>query len=259
MYDSNPGSSALRFKKILGIIKASSQPQSTNAPLPEPVTTVPMANKIGLFKQDVFDLGSLLFLSALGGLEILDSSEFERIAARNSSSCCVLHCNEVKTPANPDSDQKARGLLLSQYFTNKRYSPEFLDFLCKSLRFSEEERSTVEDLQKHPWITGKVEFKSATVTLQELIQISNQWRQSVPPIEYQGPAEKQLDRVCEAMAAVLPCCENYEQITAAFANGKVEKAVAQELAVDLGLDLDKVWTRLLDIITTIHAQKEKPQ
>ncbi len=225
------------------------------------------ASKATLYKQDIFDLGSLLFISALGGLEIIDSSEFERVAAKCSSSCCVLHCTEDKS-ASASASASAGGsgnpkvvgaLLLSQYFTTRRYSPEFLDFLCKCMKFNELERAGLDELESHPWLTGKVEMHSAIVSLLELIQISNQWRQAVPPTEYQGPAEKQLDRVCDAMTAVLPCCENYEAITTAFVTGKVEKAVAMELAVDLGLDLNKVWTRLLEAITIIHTQKDKAQ
>ncbi len=208
-----------------------------------------------MLKQDVFDLGSLLFISALGGLEIVDSSEFERIAARSPSSCCVLHCGDEKAATAP-GPHKGGALLLSQYFTTRRFSPQFLDFLCKCLRFNEADRPSIDELLKHPWITSKSAFKSAAVSLRELILISNQWRQAVPPVEYQGPAEKQLDRVCEAMAAVLPCCDNFEEIVAVFAGGKADKAVAQELATDLGLELDNVWNKLVEVFKTICAQKD---
>ena len=200
-----------------------------------------------------------MFISALGGLEIIDSSEFERIAARSPTNCCVLHCGDEKGAAPSAPPHKGGALLLSQYFTPKRFSPQFLDFLCRCLRFNEADRMSVEELQKHPWITTKPTFKSAAVSLQELILISNQWRQAVPPVEYQGPAEKQLDRVCEAMAAVLPCCENFEEITAAFTGGKMEKTVAKELAVDLGLELDKVWSRLIEVINAIRSHGDKSQ
>ena len=186
----------------------------------------------------------------------MDSSEFERIASRPATACCALHCVDEKS-APPAASHKGGALILSQYFTTKRYSANFLDFLCKCLRFSETERASIDELQKHPWITSKPALKSAAVSLQELIQISNQWRQSVPPVEYQGPAEKQLERVCEAMAAVLPCCENCEEITGAFIGGKLEKTVAKELAVDLGLELDNVWGKLMEVIKGIHGHKEK--
>ena len=118
------------------------------------------------------------------------------------------------------------------------------------------DRLDIDDLLKHPWINSRIAFKSALVTLKELIQISNQWRQSSPPIECQGPAEKQLDRVCEAMAAVLPCCENYEEIVSIFSRLKGDRSVARDLAVDLGLDVEKVWTKLSEAIAMV-TQKDK--
>lgn len=185
----------------------------------------------------------------MGGLEIIDSKEFERIANRSSSVCCILHC----------SDESAHsGLLtLSQYFSTKRYSQNFLDFLCKCLRFSETDRSSVEQLQHHPWITSKADLKGPLVDLKELIQIGNQWRHSANPSEYQGSAERQLERLCEAMVSVLPCCEDYDGIVERFSKGQIDDEAVKELALDIGLDVEAVWKQLMKVIKAIQDNKDK--
>lgn len=205
-------------------------------------------NKHGVgssFKQDVFDLGLLLFIAALGGSEILDSKELERIAHRPTGACCVLHCD------SKGSSQSSH-LSISQYFTTKRFSPEFLDFLCKCLRFSESERLSIEELQAHSWLTLKTS-KGAMVSLKELIQIGRQWRQSTASSEQQGTAEGQLERLCESMGSVLPCCENYEMIMAKFVKGQIEKEAIREIALDTGLDIEIVWDKLMKTIKKIQG------
>lgn len=202
------------------------------------------------FKQDVFDLGLLLFISALGGLELLDSKEFERLAAKPPDACCIFHYGN-ETPPQPGP------LTINRYFTSKRYSEKFLDFLCKSLRFSESDRPSIKDLQHHPWLTSKVETKSPLVNLKELIQISSQWNISTNSTEYQLPAEKQLERICEAMASVLPCCENCEDILEKFTKGHIEKEAIKQLALDIGLDMKVVLEKLMEVIKGIEGNKDK--
>ena len=182
MYDTNSGRSAFKFHRLLGI---------------ERIRTKSSASQL---KQDVFDLGSLLFISALGGLEIIDPHDLEHISEQVG--CCILHYEEEKSA---EKNTETGLLKIPQYFNSDRYSREFLDFLCKCLRFSEDDRASLDDLLNHTWLMHKETYKTASVTLKELIQISNQWRQVVPLTECQGPVEKQLERVCEAMAAVLPC------------------------------------------------------
>ena len=202
-----------------------------------------LKSKSSLLKQDVFDLGLLLLISALGGIDILDHSEFERISKKTTDTCCVLHCSNKGSPKNEN-------LTLIKYFTKNRYSDEFLDFLCCCLRFSEESRPSLNELQNHPWMNSKSIPKSAVVSLKELIQISNQWRQIVP-VECQGPAEKQLERICEAMIAVLPCCSNFEETIDTLLTNKES---VRELALDLGLELDKVWNKLKEVIKAIKGK-----
>ena len=202
-------------------------------------------NKASQFKRDVFGLGSLLLVSALGGLDIIGTQEIEKM----EGGCCMLHREEEKGQEGYIS--------VAGYFTSKRYSKEFLDFLCKCLRFSEESRATVDELLSHPWFLGKPILKTANVTLQELIQISNQWRQVVPLVECQGPAEKQLERVCEAMAAVLPCCENFETIIKEFMERRENEEMGTELALDLGVETKDVWEKLLAVIQSMMSINKK--
>jgi serine/threonine protein kinase len=198
-------------------------------------------------KLDVFDLGLLLFVAALGGIDVLDSKELERVANRPLTACCVLHCgNEVVSQSGH--------VTIPQYFTTKHYSPEFLDFLCKCLKFSEVDRLSIEQLQKHPWITSKT-TKGPHVSLKELIQIERQWRQTGSSAEQQGTAEGQLERLCESMASVLPCCENYESIISKFIKGQIEKDAIKELALDTGLDIEIVWDKLMRTIKKIQGSK----
>ena len=204
-------------------------------------------NKVSSAKLDVFDLGLLLFVSALGGIDVLDSKELERITNRPSTACCVLHCGN-KVPL------QSGHVTISQYFTTKRYSPEFLDFLCKCLKFSEADRPSIEQLQKHPWITSKT-TKGPQVSVKELVHIGRQWRQAGSSSEQQGTAEGQLERLCESMASVLPCCGNYESIISKFLKGQIQKDAIKELALDTGLDIETVWDRFMKTIKQIQGNK----
>eukprot|EP00826_Nyctotherus_ovalis_P013191 TRINITY_DN13528_c0_g1_i19.p1 TRINITY_DN13528_c0_g1~~TRINITY_DN13528_c0_g1_i19.p1 ORF type:complete len:160 (+),score=31.93 TRINITY_DN13528_c0_g1_i19:77-556(+) len=141
-------------------------------------------------------------------------------------------------------------------FTTKRYSSNFLDFLCKSLRFSETGRLSLEKLQRHPWLTSKVS-KGSLVSLKELMQIGRQWRHSGTSSDQQGTAEGQLERLCGAMAAVLPCCKDYETIIAKFAKGQIEREAIDELALDTGLNTGIVWEKLMETIKGIQGSKNK--
>jgi len=201
-------------------------------------------NKLSEIKNDVFDLGSLLLVAAVGGFDIIKSTEFDQNINKENI-CCIIH-------KNSDNKTDIDGINFSDYLNENKFSKEFLDFLCKCLQFKEAERATISDLIKHPWIKEKTNFKTPEVTLQELIMISNQWRLSSLPIQFQGPSEKQLDRVCEAMASVIPSCENYEKILLMYLKG--DETVAKELATDLGMDEKRVWNQIKKAISPNSQQ-----
>lgn len=201
-------------------------------------------------------------VAATGGLEMFDeesmkckhggaskkchksSSNLKSAPEAKAVCCCIIHCKQNSTN---------KSMKLQEYFTTKRYSREFISFLCQCLSFEAKVRPSADKLLQHPWFSwkqSKKECEQPSVALRELLSISQLWRQELP-VEYQGTSEKQLVRICEAMSVILPCCEDWNSGKQdMLKNGN--KTAVKTLAMELGLDEGKVWDKIKE--TFDHAR-----
>jgi len=79
------------------------------------------------------------------------------------------------------------------------------------LKFDPGSRPTASVLLSHDFFTKEVSSDHGSLTsLEELLQISSHWmKQAYLPVEYQGQSEKHIVRICEAISALLPTCEDW--------------------------------------------------
>jgi hypothetical protein len=267
-----------KLKKLLTIAKSPSQ--KTLSPRKSSKSSTKILEKW----QDIFDLGFMLMISATGGLQILAPSLEKPLPA---NSCCVIHAllsphtpalspqrhpgkffsptskgtgstekKKSETETLSDSDEEGRKGV-AMYFSNNRFSDNFLSFLCHALRVNQSHTICIDVLKKHPWMktTHSIPhtvgiMESADVTLQELITIANQWRQ--PPIQFQGPAQRQLQRVCDAIAVLLSCSDQTEFLIQKLLIQK-DHSVCSEFAKDLGLNLHDVAEMVTDVVRVIQT------
>ncbi len=99
--------------------------------------------------QDVFDLGHILLVAATGGLELLNQEALD--FPKEEADCCLMHQLKKYEESKTDCYLK-----LTDLIGPERFSPDFLDLLCKCLKF-DQSRSTPRELLSHPWITGRNE------------------------------------------------------------------------------------------------------
>jgi len=174
----------------------------------------------GSRSRDIFDIGYMLLISALGGIEIVDLekmyNEYQRyfdeknqgefsFAKLEKAPCCLVHFIEDYEKFYAESYKQKK--LTLRYYLGKRFTAEFKDFLCRCLRFNREERPTARELRRHPFLsksdTNNNRLKTPRLTLPEMLKINNTWGKNFQS-EY---SEQQIDRLCDALSVVLPFCE----------------------------------------------------
>jgi serine/threonine protein kinase len=158
--------------------------------------------------SDVYELGYTTLLAAIGGLEWLEG------ALEYSGDCCLLH-SLVKKGNLP-------------YI--KRFSPEFIDFLCRCLKHAPSSRATVDELIRHPWLSMK--HSSLPLTLKDLLKLGN----STAP-EGVSAGDMQLARICNSLQSMLG--------DPVIPTGSIDCA---GLARELGLPVKKVQDAVLPIL-----------
>jgi len=119
-------------------------------------------------KFDYFDIGFILIYTAIGGMEIINFTEFTCThdsegegngidSPKNNSvlnpsqcCCCLYHCIE-KTEKKLDTKLK-----ITNFINNKRFSQEFIDFICLCTSYDLLERNvTFSKLKNHSWLNMK--------------------------------------------------------------------------------------------------------
>lgn len=232
-----------------------------------------------------------MLICAVGGLELFESSDFTeklKIFIEESSKkpqekskyCCLIHNEDVissiKLPSpestlfsnKPVKVQKGSAMVLDKnskmipqikiqdLLTTANFSKEFIDFLCLCLRFDVGQRGTIKDLLASNFLKKK-ESSGPSVNLNELLKISSQWSKNfVLPPEYQGPSETQLNKLGEALAALLPNCEKFID-SKDFSDldlFNVNSAEIQDLASDMGIPASMVWNKIGPIIKSLREQ-----
>lgn len=121
-----------------------------------------------IFAQDIFDLGCILLVSAIGGLDLINNESLDLTNTKDSSS--LLHMlEEVEVDDN--------SITISDLL-EERYSKSFSDFLSNCLQFDYKERESIKNLVSgdgHPWLKQRSSDKPKTdfdITIPELLKIS---------------------------------------------------------------------------------------
>ena len=124
-----------------------------------------------IFAQDIFDLGYMLLISAIGGLDLINHEALDVNDYKDT--WWLLHlCEKIEGSANNIS---ITDLL------KDRYSPTFSDFLCKWLKFDYKERESIKNFlgkDGHPWLNQRnleKPEKGLNITIKELLNISGGW------------------------------------------------------------------------------------
>lgn len=240
------------------------------------------------FSQDVFEFGYLMLVCAIGGLEFYESSDFadklklflEELSKKpqeRQKYCCIIHNEElISSIKNIDTNlfnnkpvrvQKGNGLVLEKNskslpqisiqdaLLTQNFSKDFVKFLCSCLKFDPNERSSITSLLSSPFVLHQT-AKGPGVTLPELLKIGIQWNKNlVLPQEYQGPSERQLHKLCEALAVVLPNCEAFTKGSGGWSpydDLNVGNPVIQNLAFELGLPVAKVCAQIEETVRELR-------
>lgn len=76
-------------------------------------------------------------------------------------------------------------LTINDLLDKDRFSKEFLSFLCSSLKFNWQKRSTLASLKTHPFLSNEFQPKGLNITIKDLLKISQDWnRKESLPTEY---------------------------------------------------------------------------
>lgn len=131
--------------------------------------------------EDTFDVGFLVLVAAVGGLEIFDGLE-----GIISEERAFYYMNEEEV--GPEEMQKKRPqsifdlrspyskgthLLLGHFLNSKNYSPQFFDFLKQCLSFNPQRRTSIPDLLKHQWFSSETSCLGPQTSISELLNISH--------------------------------------------------------------------------------------
>ena len=71
--------------------------------------------------------------------------------------------------------KSSHNFLIAEYITEQGYSEEFLDLVCRCLRFDPHERPSINKLIEHKFFYIKFKFEEYKVTIKELLKISFLW------------------------------------------------------------------------------------
>ena len=125
-------------------------------------------HKKEIFAQDIFDLGYILLISAIGGLDLLNHDAIDINDTQDT--WWLLHLWE--------KIESSKNNISITELLEERYSPSFSDFLWKWLKFDYKERESIKNLvgkDSHPWLNLKNQEKpkdALDISLNELLSIS---------------------------------------------------------------------------------------
>lgn len=228
--------------------------------------------------QDIFDFGFLMLKCAIGDLDFFGISDFtnklkifieeyiKRPEERHKF-CCVVHDEDaISSISLPSGDEKDKNkgrrgsgnfvpfhVSIKDFLAAGNFSKNFKDFLCCCLRFDPNQRFTASSLLNSAFLQDKKTAGPLT-TLTEVLQTSTQLgKNAVLPEKYQVASEKQLDKLCNALAVLLShsiVCDdgNEGKKTRGLEKLTLESAVIQDLACDLGLTPKKVLMELRKVV-----------
>lgn len=131
--------------------------------------------KMPYYKHN-FNLGYLLLISALGGLNFESLSEFlqSNINIKSYNICCLFHLLL-------ELEKNSKYIIKVSDFINRHYfSENFIDFLCLSLSFEPKSNQNLL-IMNHPWIKISTyifmnnNLNKVRVSMKEIIKISKKF------------------------------------------------------------------------------------
>jgi hypothetical protein len=203
-------------------------------------------------KFDFFDIGYLLLHAALGGLKIINFSEYscsheadldlttinihESNGDIQTSCCCLYHCVE-KTEKNLETKLK-----ITNFINNKRFTQEFIDFLCLCTSFDLLERNvTFCKLKNHSWLNMKKDTVENIFEFSDLHKTYTNIKKNL--------YDKNVDNLIGVISRTLV---SSSAITSKMYNNTNEILSKDnkdlvELSIDIGVDIMDLITRLKPI------------
>ncbi|CAD8194675.1 unnamed protein product [Paramecium octaurelia] len=212
--------------------------------------------------NDIWKLGWLVLNCAIGTLEFHPKAQqiyegsriiIEEIAKYTDhlkDTCCLLH-SEAKVISLVEQNQKTASeptkITILELLPSDKFSPEFIQFLCSTLKIDPRQRVYTEQLLQHPWLVSGRDPKGPNVQLKELLNISNAWNAFLPE-EFQGQGAQKLERLCDALYLVL---QNSERPTVNKMQLQENSPIIKELSYDMGLNAKAVSDRIMSIFQSL--------
>ncbi len=208
-------------------------------------------------KFDFFDIGYLLIYAALGGMDIINFTEYTCIHENNEEKdqkekntlkyqagcCCLFHCVEKY-----EKCLKTK-LKITNYINNKRFTQEFIDFLCLTTSYDLLERNVdFSKLKNHSWLNMKHDKVDNIFSFTDLHKTYSNKKKNL--------YEKNVDNLIDVIARMFPNASSYYQDnnfkdSSAILNKENKDLV--ELAEDIGVEFD-VLVRKLKPVFDINMQ-----
>ncbi|CAK57467.1 unnamed protein product (macronuclear) [Paramecium tetraurelia] len=212
--------------------------------------------------NDIWKLGWLILNCAIGTMEfhpkaqqIYEGSriileEITKYVDQLKDTCCLLH-SELKVIQFVEQNSKIFNeptrITILDLLPPDKFSAEFIQFLCSTLKIDPRQRLFTEQLLQHSWLTGGKECKGPNVQLKELISISNAWNTFLPE-EFQGQGAQKLERLCDALCLVL---QNSEKPTVNKMHLQENSPIIKELSHDMGINAKVISERLISIFQSL--------
>ena len=194
----------------------------------------------GLQSNDIYNIGLICLISAIGSLDILGIEE-EKLqdSLHNKGVCCIIH-----------ADMIGKGMIGIKELLDKRgFSKEFQSFLCLCLNGDQTKRPTAKKLLEDAFFKKKTD---ENVNLKELIKIGLFWDLKDP----NNSGLKILDRLSEGLKMVLPNCEKWftkedykpyiKHLLEDFSN---KNEVFKALEGELGVCKETIYEKVKEIVS----------
>lgn len=186
-----------------------------------------------VFAQDIFDLGYILLISAIGGLDLINHEDLD--FKDHQDTWWLLHLWEKL-------EKKAKMISITDLL-NERYSPTFTDFLWRWLKFDYKERECIKNLvgkDGHPWLNQRSADKVKSgfnVTIKELLDISGGWTEAKQwsTLYLDEFKNNQVEKLLDFIEWV------------EYTPGNITKHKIKKVAEELGIDEEQLKKKLKEI------------
>lgn len=156
------------------------------------------------------------------------------------SSCCLLHllweCCEEKKVGDYlkkrhsskffKSFSRKNGIFM-KIILQKRFSKEFIDFLCCCLRFEQKNKVDIEIMMDHSFFNSNIE-KGNNISLKEIVRISSNWKLNSSDFAI----KETIGHIIQSLFIVL---EEKNITKQKFLEGNHMEKLINVLALDLGM------------------------